>query len=54
MLTLLGSTAPALFGCVLPVVQLYTKGTSQRCGELWVGNFHYIDVTVCGAEIAAV
>lgn len=54
MLTLLGSATPALFYRALPVVQLHTEGTSQRCGELWVGNLHDIDVTVCGAEITTV
>lgn len=54
MLTRLGSAAPALFHRALSVVQLHTEGASQRRGELWVGNLHDIDVTVCGAEIAAV
>lgn len=52
-LTLLGSAAPALFCCVLPVVQLHAEGAAQRRGELRAGNLHDIDVTVCGAEITA-
>lgn len=53
-LTLLGTTAPPLFWCVLPVVQLHAECTSQRRGGLWVGDLHHIDMAVCGAEIAAV
>lgn len=53
MLTLLSTAASSLLQRVLPVVQLHTKGTTQRGGGLWVGHLHYIDMTVCGAEVAA-
>lgn len=55
MLTLLGpAAAPPLLWRVLPVVQLHAEGTPQGRGGLWVGDLHDVDVTVGGAEIAAV
>lgn len=53
-LTLLCAAASALLQRVLPVVQLHTEGTAQRGGGLRVGHLHHVDVTVCGAEVAAV
>lgn len=53
-LTLLCTAAASLLQSVLPVVQLHTEGTTQRCCGLWVGHLHHVNVTVCGAEVAAV
>lgn len=54
ILTLLSTAAAALLQRVLPVVQLHTKGTTERGGGLRVGHLHHVDMTVCGAEVAAV
>lgn len=54
MLTMLCSAASSLLQRVLPVAQLHTEGTTQGGGGLWVGHLHYIDMAVCGAEVAAV
>ncbi len=53
-LTVLSTAASSLLQRVLPVVQLHAKSTTQRGGGLWIGDLHHIDVTVCGAEVAAV
>lgn len=54
VLTLINTAASSLLQRVLPVVQLHTKGTTQRGGGLWVGHLHHVDMTVCRAEVAAV
>lgn len=54
MLTMLCTAASSLLQRVLPVAQLHAEGTTQRSGRLRVGHLHYIDMTVRGAEVAAV
>lgn len=53
-LTQLSTAASSLLQGVLPAVQLHAKGTTQRGGCFGVGDLHHVDVTVCGAEVAAV
>lgn len=36
------------------MVELHAEGAAQRRGGLRVGHLHHVDVTVCGAEVAAV
>lgn len=53
-LTLLCAMVHFFHRGILPVVQLHTESTSQRCCGLGVGYLHYINVAVSWAEIAAV
>lgn len=53
-LTLLTAVTPHFLQSVFPVVQLHAKSTAQGGGGLRIRDVHHIDVTVCGAEVAAV